>query len=176
MQLRELTAGDEEAFFEGLKHWDEAQRAWYTFDWRPGISYAEMLATLRKNSQGIDLRAGFVPSTMFYGFVTSGTGGPDSIVGRVHVRHQLNDFLRTCGGNVGYAVAPPFRRRGYATEMFRQALPLCRERGLSRILVTCGDDNLASKAIIERFGGKLEDRRWDEKDQEMVCRYWISLP
>jgi predicted acetyltransferase len=167
--LRELTAHDEAAFLAGLAHWDGEDPHWYSFDWKPGLTFAQLLERERKNSAGLELPEGFVPATMFYGFVGK------EIVGRLHVRHILSDSLRYRGGHVGYAVAPDLRGRGYASEMMRQAMPLCRGLGIQELLVTCASDNEASRKIIEKFGGKLENQVWDDVDKEMIKRYWISL-
>jgi predicted acetyltransferase len=44
------------------------------------------------------------------------------IVGRISIRHFLNDFLKRIGGHIGYIVRPSYRGRGIATEMLRQIL------------------------------------------------------
>jgi predicted acetyltransferase len=107
MVLRELCEGDEAAFFAGMAEWAEGERQWHTFEWRPGMTYGAMLERLRKNVRGEDLPRGYVASTMLYGFAEEEGG---AIVGRVHVRHGLTDFLRHVGGNMGYAVAARYRR------------------------------------------------------------------
>jgi len=168
IQLRQLTDADERAFFEGLDDWTADDRSWHTLAWKPGMSYAEMLATLAAEHRG-EVPEGRVPATMLYGFVD------DRIVGRLHVRHALTEKLRRRGGHVGYAVAEQFRRRGYASEMMRQALPTCFDLGIRDLLITCADDNLPSCKLIEKFGGELEDRLWDDVDQEMIRRYRIDL-
>lgn len=169
LHLRELEEGDEEAFLAGVGLWPLEELNWYTFEWRPGVPYLDMLAKLRKQRQGLELPTGFVPSTMLYGFVDG------QIVGRVSLRHALNDYLRIRGGHVGYAVAPCFRGQGYATEMLRQTLPVAWALGLREILLTCNDDNAPSYRTIERLGGRLEGRAWDEKEQRIFRRYWINL-
>lgn len=168
MQLRQLTQDDESAFFEGLEHWPADDRRWYTFAWKPGVSYAEMLEALAREHRG-EVPEGRVPATMFYGFVDG------RIVGRVHVRHALTEQLRRRGGHMGYAVAEKFRRRGYASEMMRQALPRCSDLGIRELLITCADDNIPSWKVIEKYGGLLDDRVWDDVDQEMIRRYRIVL-
>jgi predicted acetyltransferase len=169
LTLRELTETDKPAFLAGLKAWEGENLAWHTFEWKPGMSFTDHLAKLRNNRAGIGLLEGRVPSTMFYGFVDG------EIIGRVNVRHQLTENLLVRGGHIGYAVAPRFRRRGYATEMVRQALPYLRTLGIPRALITCDDGNAASCKIIEGIGGQLENKIWDSADQKMVRRYWVKL-
>lgn len=102
------------------------------------------------DARGAQLSA-YVPSTFFFAFA-----GP-RIVGRVSIRHELNEFLLRIGGHIGYTVVPEFRRQGYATEILRQSLEIVRRRfGLSRVLVTCDDDNIGSIRTIEKNGGVLE--------------------
>lgn len=79
------------------------------------------------------------------------------VIGRVSVRHELNDFLRREGGHIGYGVRPAHRRRGYATAILRRSLTLLAAEGVAEALVTCDDDNLASAVVIERCGGQLRD-------------------
>ena len=133
------------------------------------MKYSDMLEILRKETAGIELHPGRVPHSMLYGFL--GT----EIVGRVSVRHELNEKLRHRGGHIGYAVAPRFRQRGYAKSMVAQALEYCRGLGLSELMVTCGDTNEGSWKVVESFGGKLQDKIWDEEDSELIRRYWIKL-
>ena len=168
--LRELTDADEAAFLAGWDDWKGEDPLWYSFAWKEGMTYPEMMEILRKEKAGLDLAPDRVPHSMLYGFVDG------KIVGRVSVRHILNDYLRSRGGHIGYAVAPAYRQRGYATEMVRQALRYCRHIGIGAVMVTCADDNVPSWKLIERFGGVLEDKVIDETDGELTRRYWIPDP
>lgn len=167
--LRKLNENDEQSFLDGAKEWEDESLSWYSFIWKPGMRFQEMLSSLQKETVGIDLLPGRVPHTMLYGFLDG------KIVGRVSVRHELNEYLRKRGGHIGYAVAKKFRNKGYATEMVRQAMGYCKQIGISSIMITCADGNIPSWKIIERFNGKLEDRIWDEEDKEMIRRYWITF-
>lgn len=169
IELRELSEKDETAFFAGMREWSDGDRSWYTFAWNPGMSYVELLTVLRRERIGLDLAPGRVPHTMLYGFLDG------VIVGRVSVRHVLNDNLRHRGGHIGYSVAPRFRNRGYASEMFRLGLEYCRSLGLVEILITCGDTNVPSIRMIEKAGGTLTDRIHDEVNQETIRRYALKL-
>lgn len=167
--LRPLNLEDEDAFFEGMKLWQGEALEWYTFSWKEGMSYSQMLEILNNEAKGVHLAPDRVPHTMLYAFLDG------VIVGRVSVRHTLNENLRQRGGHIGYAIAPKYRRQGLATQMVAKALPFCRQLGLKTILVTCSDTNLPSWKIIEAFGGKLQDTIWDEANKEYMRRYWIEL-
>jgi predicted acetyltransferase len=91
----------------------------------------------------------------------------DDYLGRLAIRHRLNDFLLDVGGHIGYDVRPTRRREGHATGMLRQALPWARTLGIDPALVTCDDDNVGSIRVIEAAGGTLEDVRRDKR------RYWV---
>jgi predicted acetyltransferase len=94
------------------------------------MPFAVYLARLNDDEEGFYLPEIYVPTTFYCGFI--GT----EIVGRLTLRHQLNEQLRETGGNIGYIVVPEYRRRGIATDMLRLALPLARQRGLDRVLIT----------------------------------------
>lgn len=169
IQLRELMDHDEVAFFEGLREAEGEDPHWYSFSWKPGMSYPEMMKVLRDEAAGINLLPGRVPHTMLYAFLEG------KIVGRLSVRHHLNEQLRRRGGHVGYWVAPRFRRQGHAAEILRQGLEFCKNREINPVMITCAEDNVPSWKLIERFGAKLEGKVWDDEDQEMIRRYWIEM-
>jgi len=91
----------------------------------------------------------------------------DTFLGRLSIRHRLTPHLLELGGHIGYVVRPGARRRGHATAMLAAALPVCRQLGIDRALVTCDATNTASRKVIEANGGEFEDRRG------VKLRYWI---
>ena len=80
----------------------------------------------------------------------------DTYLGAISLRHTLNDFLLAAGGHIGYGVRPTARRRGLATWALRAVLPNARSLGLTRVLLTCDDENVGSARIIENNGGVLD--------------------
>jgi predicted acetyltransferase len=64
----------------------------------------------------------------------------------------LPDYV---SGHVGYAVVPWKRRRGYATAALALILRVASEVGLSRLEITCDDDNEASRRVILKNGAEF---------------------
>ena len=91
----------------------------------------------------------------------------DEYIGRMSIRHELNYWLKEVGGHIGYDVRRSRRGEGHATAMLAAALPIAHELGIDSALLTCDDDNVASRIVIERNGGVLEDQR------RRKLRYWV---
>ena len=97
------------------------------------------------------------------------------IVACIRLRYRLTPALEREGGHVGYDVRPTMRCLGYGTELLRLALPVLREHGISRVLITCDDDNVGSARIIERNGGVLSGKGISDESGKWVRQYWIDL-
>jgi predicted acetyltransferase len=128
--------------------------------------FREYLLNLEKFSAGRELPEAMVQDDFLIAEVEG------EIIGRISIRHTLNDFLFNYGGHIGYMVRPAFRRRGYASEMLRQALLVAKELGIDAVLLTCNDDNLGSIKVIEKHGGQLEDKV--DENGKLLRRYWIN--
>jgi predicted acetyltransferase len=103
-----------------------------------------------------------VPCTYLW-IVEGGT-----FLGSLAIRHELTDYLLNEGGHIGYSVRPSARRRGHAAAALAAALPIARELGITRALLTCDETNAGSRATIERNGGAYEDTRNGKR------RYWVE--
>ena len=79
----------------------------------------------------------------------------ERLIGLLSIRYELPEALSKQFGDIGYGVRPSERGKGYASEMLRHALLLCREKGKREIIVGCYKDNAASAAVIEKCGGSL---------------------
>lgn len=117
---------------------------------------------------------GYVPSEVYLAV----RGSDGAVVGIIDYRHPLSGFLLKYGGSIGYSVRPSERRKGYASEMLRLLLPLCRAAGDERVLITCDDDNAGSYKTIVKNGGVMENKVPDEHgigSCGVLRRYWIAL-
>ncbi len=158
LRLVEPTVALCESFLEGAAEFYAEGRPSSTYvpllgyslqDLRP--SFARFVAELRALASGTSGRAGLAADRVLW--LVDGS----EYVGQASVRPQLaTEFLFTYGGHIGYSIRPSRRRRGYGTRLLALALPVARQLGLRRVLVTCDADNEASRRIIERNGGRFE--------------------
>lgn len=78
----------------------------------------------------------------------------DAHVGKISVRIGDN-FHAYYNGHIGYEVNPEFQGHGYARRACALALDVARAHGMSRLYVTCAEDNVPSWHTIEGLGGRL---------------------
>jgi predicted acetyltransferase len=134
----------------------------YGAQWADGSAFAAYVADLGAAVEEDAPRAqGFVPCTNLW------WAEGDTYIGRIAVRHRLNDFLLQYGGHIGYDVRASARCRGHATAMLRATLPAAAALGIARALITCDTTNVASRKVIEACGGVFEDERGGK------LRYWV---
>ncbi len=113
----------------------------------------------------------WVPATQYL-FIRK---SDNRLVGMIQVRHHFNDYLEKYAGHIGYSIRPSERRKGYAKVMLKMALPLCREIGLDKVLISCEENNIGSERAILANGGVYESTVTDPTDGEKLKRFWITL-
>lgn len=165
VELRELSPDDGRDIYDMLHEIGPGENGFGNSGY--DIPYADFPAYLQRQVDmsrgiGIDL-AKYVSQTRYWLIVD---GRP---VGVGKLRHYLNEQLTREGGHIGYCIRPYERGKGYGTLILGELLKKAREKGITEVLVTCREDNIPSRKVIERNGGVLE-----EVTESGGCRYWIK--
>jgi predicted acetyltransferase len=85
------------------------------------------------------------------------------------LRPILSEALLKNGGNIGYAIAPFARGKGYGKEQLRLVLQEAKKLGLKKVLITANNGNKASIGVALANGGVIEKVSEDEH------YIWINL-
>ena len=75
-------------------------------------------------------------------------------VGKISIRIGDN-FHTYYNGHIGYEIDPEFQGHGYARRACELVLDVARAHGMSRLYVTCAEDNAPSYRTIEKLGAEL---------------------
>jgi predicted acetyltransferase len=172
IDIRELNLSDEQAYrayFEECQKDDSPyfKNARQTYFSRFPDDFADFLADLKKE-QTIPPHENYSTMTIYHAFVG------DNIAGQIHCRWQPEKgTLSSTGGYIGYMTAPSYRGQGVMTALLNFALLHYRNRGFRQVLITAEETNTASRQLIEKCGGHLENLI--ESDGTTFSRYWITL-
>lgn len=163
IELRELSLNDGIDVFEMIKEIGPGENGFmnggYNMDYSDFSKYLEKKVNI---SKGINLNPNHVPQTIYWLYIDSKPVG----MGKLH--DYLNDDLRKSGGHIGYTIRPSERGKGYGKVILREMLKMAKGKGILEVLLTCREDNIPTKKVIESNGGQLEDTTDNGK-----CRYWI---
>ena len=132
---------------------------------------AEWLEKLEEGKDPETVPPDRVPATQYI-FVREEDG---RVLGMLQLRHCLNEYTERFAGHIGYSVRPSERRKGCASAMLREALPLCRDLGLDRVLVCCRVENEASRRVILKNGGVYDGTVREPRRGVELERYWICV-
>lgn len=109
--------------------------------------------------------------------------GEDRLLGLANLRRKTADARQA---DIGYELAPPDWRCGYATEAVRELVRFgFQDLRLHRIWATCNAENVASSRVLEKVGMQLEGRLresdwfkgrwWDTLIYGILEREWAAL-
>ncbi len=166
--IRELEVTDKESFLQALPNWDNSPGFIFFPHYTTSLNFNEYVQMLKDFKNGVNLKPNYVPDTCHFAFKGN------EIVGRVSIRHSLNEFLLKIGGHIGYGVFPSHRRKGVATSLLKHALKEANSLGINNVLVTCDDNNFGSIKVIEKCHGRLENKIENGNSQILKRRYWIE--
>lgn len=174
MKLIHPTTAYKEQFLQATKEYEAKQN-----EDRPDIygltldelnnDFTAYIERVLSESNGENLPDGLVPQTTYW--LVDG----DEFIGRVSIRHTLTEQLLKEGGHIGYDIRPSKRQMGYGKQILELSLSKAKELGITKVLVTCNENNIGSKKIIEANGGQLENIVEMGEGKPRKLRFWISL-
>ncbi len=135
-----------------------------------GAGFAAYAAKLADYARGVGLPEGHTAYSTYW-LVRNGR----EIIGVTRLRHHLTQSLLAGGGHIGYDIRPCERRKGYGRMILAMALDKAHARGLTRAMVSCLADNVASVKIIEANGGVQDGEVFLGKLSGPMKKYWIDL-
>ena len=97
------------------------------------------------------------------------------IYGAANIRHDLKGNLSNIGGHIGYAIRPSERGKGYGGLQLNLLIEKLNEMNIEKALITCRENNIASKKIIEKFIGITDYLVPSMYEGIMEYRYWIDV-
>lgn len=127
-------------------------------------NFDEYLVDLYNYSKGIELNQGDVATSTLWLIDVS------EVVGVVRIRHQEVEFA----GHIGYDISPAYRNKGYGTRILKLALGRAAKLGITKAIVNCKTDNIASKRIIENNNGELLGIIFDNIEKIQLYKYSIQ--
>ncbi len=84
-------------------------------------------------------------------------------VGKISIRIGSN-YHSYYNGNIGYEVDEEYRGHGYAYLACRLVLPVARAHGMTELILTCDESNIASYRTFEKLGASLMEMIKPPKD------------
>ncbi|MDR1687157.1 MAG: GNAT family N-acetyltransferase [Clostridiales bacterium] len=129
---------------------------------RSYAGYRQWLVRSNEISRGKNLEDWMVPSDTYWLYVNG------QVVGIGRLRKRLTDELRVEGGNIGYAVRPSCRGRGYGKIILRQLIEKARELKMEKVLITVLNENIASLRVAASCGGVVT------KEDEIRKYIWVQ--
>lgn len=177
MKLRLLLPNkkNKKAFLSALRDFQSTKEPGRGFN---SLNYGEIKKDFdafiaeKKKQRGETQPKGRVPNTTYWLF------DGNTMIGEIDIRHRLNKKLKVVGGHIGYSIRPSKWNKGYGTKMLALGLKKCRQMGLQKVMITCDEDNMGSRRVIEKNGGiykKSVKADWYENGNKPLRQYWVTI-
>lgn len=135
---------------------------------RAAQDFESFLRQIASEQQERELAPGWVPCSQYW-LVSDGR-----LLGCSRLRYWLTPELAYEGGHVGYDIRPSARGRGFGTIMLALTKERAAAMGITRLRITCDEDNTASIRVIEKNAGILDAVVPSRTRDKMICQYWVE--
>ena len=150
-KLRKLSVSDGRDIYNMLQHIGKNENGFINHC--QGMDYASFKGWLMRSeeiSRGKDLEDWKVPQNIYWLYA-------DNLpVGMAKLRHKLTKSLEIEGGHIGYAIALPYRNKGYCTKIISLVLSEASKLGIEQALITVKNSNKPSIKAAINNGGVIE--------------------
>ncbi len=119
--------------------------------------YQEWLIKMDAWSRGEQLPDGYVKQWTYW------LMDFDRPVGYGKLRERATEASKRFGGNIGYAIDPLYRGKGYGNLLFELLLLEAKKKNIIEVYSTVEKFNYSSKKVHEKCGGRLineDEIRW----------------
>lgn len=133
-------------------------------------NFADYFTQAENERLGINLKPGYVSHSVFW-LIDN-----DKYIGTFNLRHSLTPYLKQIGGHIAYQIRPSEQKKGYAYAGLQLCLKEAHKLGLSKVLLTCKNNNIASYATMHKallnYGG-VEDNSFEDENGIINRRLWL---
>ncbi|PKK99662.1 MAG: GNAT family N-acetyltransferase [Tenericutes bacterium HGW-Tenericutes-2] len=167
LTLRKPTLEDKKSYLDYIEAWGN-EFIYPTASSARERTFEELIERIELDEKNMIDPVNRVPATTFILIDEN-----QEIYGSINLRYFLNEDLLKYNSHIGYGIKPNKRKQGYGKLMLSLVLEKAREHRLTKVLITCNDENIASYKTIEACGGVLENKVF--KTDGYIRRYWITL-
>ncbi|MGT2910096.1 GNAT family N-acetyltransferase [Streptococcus cameli] len=166
MYLRQPQARDEQAFLEMAREFERfgCRMSGAIAVWSAAKGDFKHFINLLKQQENQDIIAsGLGPFRLFL------TWEEKQLVGLLALRTTTTPSILREYGHIGYCIRPSQRGKGLSKEQLRLGLLEAKQFGIKWLLLTCHQENEASRRTILANGGQYE------KTTDTDDFYWINV-
>lgn len=155
-ELRKLTINDDRDIYEMLQEIPRDENGFMnSINGKTYEEFKQWLIVSDEFSKAQGLQGWKVPTTIYWLYVD---GQP---VGFGKLRHFLTEQLLEEGGNVGYAIRPSERSKGYGSMILKMIIEEAKKMNIDKILLTIRNQNHSSIKVALNNSGKFEKSNED---------------
>jgi len=148
MEYRLPSINDKKIILEYIKdHYEHNEKSISASNMLTSMKYEDWVEKIKNNKN--------IPDADWGRSLTYLAIDNDKLIGLLNIRYELSGDLRMKYGDIGYSIAPTYRRKGYASKMLKYALEVCKELGMKSVILGCYKSNIGSSKVIRKNGGIL---------------------
>jgi predicted acetyltransferase len=102
----------------------------------------------------------------------------ENLVGKIQIRQTPSHGIsipESMASHIYYEIIPEYRSMGYGKQILTLGLEEAKKNNLKEVFVSCMEDNIGSKKVIEANGGVfVEDAMIPEEGRKML-KYHILI-